>query len=157
MLLQARKKNIPSTGTGLRVLGDAQKMPLPDNSFSGVLCGYGMRNLPDVSQGLRECFRILAPGGVLMVAEFFRPTTWLEKVFYHGLAPLFIPALGAIAAGDKAAYVYLVESVKRFLTPQEFAQRASEVGFLHPKIFSLDGGITYLIRVEKPLSSSGVF
>ncbi len=150
MLRQAAKKNIPETGRGLRVQGNAQRLPLPDQAFAGVLCGFGMRNLSELDAGLKECFRILEPGGVLMVAEFFRPTTWIEKAFYHGLAPLFIPALGSLAAGDKDAYVYLVESVKRFLTPKEFSAAGDAAGFRTSRILRLDGGIAHLIRLVKP-------
>lgn len=133
---------------------DALKTPFSENAFNVILNGFGMRNLSDVSQGLDEVKRILKPGAYFITLEFFAPSNWFTRFFYYGLAPLFIPLVGAFFSGKKEAYEYLVNSVRRFLTVDEYVQLAEKKGFEVEKVKACDFGIAYRVLMRKKESLS---
>jgi len=143
----SRSKNKKTSAHPVQL--DAMQMPFRDETFDVILNGFGMRNLPDAESGLKESLRVLAPGGYLMILEFFSPTNFFNTFFYRKLAPLFIPVVGALFSGKRSAYEYLVESVVRFLTVEEFAQLAKKTGFdvVHAK--PCDFGIAYRVLLRK--------
>lgn len=128
---------------------DAMQMPFRDATFDVILNGFGMRNLPDAENGLKESFRVLAPGGYLMVLEFFSPKNFFNTFFYKKLAPLFIPIVGAFFSGKRSAYEYLVRSIIRFLPVTDFARLAEKVGFEVVHVKSCDFGIAYRVLLRK--------
>lgn len=128
---------------------DAMQLPLPNNVSDVVLNGFGMRNLPDARRGLEEVHRVLRPGGVFVTLEFFRPTNLFTRFFYGVLAPLSIPLVGFLFSGRAGAYDYLVRSIRRFLSVNEYAEIARSVGFHVRKIRACDGGIAYMVLLEK--------
>ncbi len=128
---------------------DAMQMPFRDATFDVILNGFGMRNLPDAENGLKESFRVLAPGGYLMVLEFFSPKNFFNTFFYKKLAPLFIPIIGAFFSGKRSAYEYLVRSIIRFLPVTDFAHLAEKVGFEVVHVKSCDFGIAYRVLLQK--------
>ncbi len=128
---------------------DAMQMPFRDATFDVILNGFGMRNLPDAENGLKESFRVLAPGGYLMVLEFFSPKNFFNTFFYKKLAPLFIPIVGAFFSGKRSAYEYLVRSIIRFLPVTDFAHLAEKVGFEVVHVKSCDFGIAYRVLLQK--------
>lgn len=145
MLKYSKPKNLSAVPVQL----DAMQMPFRENSFDVILNGFGMRNLPDAERGLRESCRVLAPGGYLMVLEFFSPRNRFNQFFYHRLAPLFIPLLGAIFSGKKSAYDYLVNSIIRFLPVDDFVGLATRCGFDLVSVKSCDFGIAYRVLLRK--------
>jgi demethylmenaquinone methyltransferase/2-methoxy-6-polyprenyl-1,4-benzoquinol methylase len=128
---------------------DALQIPCRDSSFDLVLCGFGMRNLDRLDAGLAEVARVLKPGGRLVVLEFFKPQNVWTKFFYGVLAPLFIPIAGALFSGRREAYEYLVRSVRKFSTVDEFVRIASAQGLQKQLCQALDGGVAHLVVVEK--------
>jgi demethylmenaquinone methyltransferase / 2-methoxy-6-polyprenyl-1,4-benzoquinol methylase len=144
------ERALPKGGALLPVQLDALRLPLPDACADVALNGFGMRNLPDVRQGLVEVFRTLRPGGVFMTLEFFRPTNPFTRFFYGVLAPLSIPLVGFIFS-KADAYDYLVRSIRKFLSVQEYAALARQTGFVVKDIKACDGGIAYRVLLEKSL------
>jgi len=128
---------------------DALCIPSSDASFDLVLCGFGMRNLDRLDVGLAEVARVLKLGGRLVVLEFFRPQNMWTRFFYGVLAPLFIPIAGALFSGRREAYEYLVRSVRQFASTDEFIRIASAQGLQIKQCQALDGGVAYLVMVEK--------
>lgn len=140
---------IPKKISAAPVQLDAMRMPFRDATFDVVLNGFGMRNLLDAEAGLKESFRVLAPGGYLMVLEFFSPRNPFNTFFYKKLAPLFIPVVGAFFSGKRSAYEYLVRSVVRFLSVDEFAELAKKTGFEVVHVKACDFGIAYRVLLRK--------
>lgn len=145
MLSHSRNKKI----TAIPVQLDAMQMPFWDATFDVILNGFGMRNLPDAENGLKESFRVLAPGGYLMILEFFSPRNFFNTFFYKKLAPLFIPVVGAFFSGKRSAYEYLVRSVIRFLPVAEFTRLAEKAGFEVVHVKPCDFGIAYRVLLRK--------
>ena len=128
---------------------NALGLPFPKEMFDVVLNGFGMRNVANTRKGLQETYRVLKPGGCFVTLEFFAPDGLFNRFFYKGLAPLFIPAVGAFFSGKKDAYEYLVRSIQRFLKVKEYATLAEECGFEVLKLESCDFGIAYRLLLRK--------
>lgn len=119
--------------TGLPASGaDALRLPFRDRTFDAVAVTFGLRNLDDWREGLAEIARVLRPGGRLGVLEFFRAESAGSRAV-HGLYDrLALPVLGRLLSPDPQAYRYLVESMERFASLDEFLGGARESG-LDPK------------------------
>jgi len=125
MLEQARERG----GDRLEYLhADAEALPLEDKSAAAITLAFGLRNMTDPAGALRECARILAPGGSLVLLEFSRPAAWFAP-FYGLHSRWVIPALGALVARDKGAYTYLVESIRRFPAAGDITRELEGAGF----------------------------
>ena len=145
-MLKIAKQKAPSHAC---IQLDALQLPMGDGTFDLVLCGFGMRNLDSLSAGLAEVTRVLKPNGRLVVLEFFRPQNPWTKFFYGVLGPVFIPIAGAVFSGRREAYEYLVRSVKRFVTPDEFFVQGLAQGLEKELCVALDGGIAHLLILTK--------
>jgi ubiquinone/menaquinone biosynthesis methyltransferase len=126
MLLAGRTKLI---GQARTVACDALRLPFASGAFAAVTCGFGMRNLADPEQGLREAQRVLAPGGALVVLEFFRPVRLATRVFHACYGRGLLPLVGRLVSGDAQAYRYLSRSMRGFLTRGEFEAALTRAGF----------------------------
>ena len=144
MLMEAGRK-LERKSRPMRLLeADALHVPAPEASFDLITIAWGFRNLADYDAGLRECARLLAPGGCLAILEFSQPTVPL-------LAPLFgfyfrhvLPRIGNAISGSGGAYSYLQNSVDKFLTPEQLSSAAREAGFQRVEALPLTGGISVL-------------
>jgi ubiquinone/menaquinone biosynthesis methyltransferase len=145
MLLAGRDK-VPD---GANVVGDAMRLPLRAAGFAGFICGFGMRNLSDPRAGLREAHRVLAPGGVCVVLEFFRPTNVATQLFHAVYARLILPLVGRLVSGDGEAYGYLARSMQGFLTRVEFEAALRDAGFREVAGWDLSLGIASIVRGVK--------
>jgi demethylmenaquinone methyltransferase/2-methoxy-6-polyprenyl-1,4-benzoquinol methylase len=119
---------------------DALELPYEDGSFDAVTVGFGVRNLADLDRGLAEMARVLRPGGRLVILEITQPRRPPLSIFYSLWFDRIVPRLGAIA-GDRAAYTYLPESVKRFPPPEGLAAQMEHAGLEGIRYTILAGGI----------------
>ena len=111
------------------VVGDAMALPFPDRSFDAYTISFGIRNVTRIGNALAEAFRVLRPGGRLMVLEFSQlPVPGLQWL-YDRYSFNVIPALGQAVTGDRDSYQYLVESIRKFPDQETFAQMIRDAGF----------------------------
>lgn len=131
------------------VSGDAEQLPLPAARFDAALVSFGIRNVGDALQALRELARVLRPGAPLVVLEFALPPGPLGALyrFYFGR---LLPLVGGFVSGDPGAYSYLPASVARFPTPEAFGALMEQAGFGRVTRRRLTGGIAYIHRGEAP-------
>lgn len=129
--------------------GSAQDMPYADASFDAVTCAYGVRNFADMDEGLREMFRVLRPGGELMILEFSYPTNPLIRWSYDLYFTHILPFIGNLFSRDKGAYSYLNRSVKNFPYGEAFAEHLRAAGFTGITITPLTFGITTIYHAIK--------
>jgi demethylmenaquinone methyltransferase/2-methoxy-6-polyprenyl-1,4-benzoquinol methylase len=124
--------------------GNAEALPFADRSFDAATIAFGIRNVPRIDRALAEAHRVLKIGGKFVCLEF-------SSIDVPGLDRLYdfysfnvIPALGRMVAGDAESYRYLVESIRRFPAPQDFAAMLRTAGFARVAFQSLSGGIVAL-------------
>lgn len=137
------------------ISGDAQQIPLPDNSFEVVTVGYGLRNLANWETGLREMARVARPGGRLLVLEFGKPDNAVWRWLYFSYLKLFVPALGWICCGSGAAYAYILESLKHYPAQRGVADKMRELGMSNVEIVNLFGGVMSINYGEKAVVPPG--
>ncbi|HEY2733609.1 MAG TPA: ubiquinone/menaquinone biosynthesis methyltransferase, partial [Polyangiales bacterium] len=145
MLLAGRGK-VPNA---ISLVGDAMQLPAASNKFAGFICGFGMRNLSDPAAGLREAARVLAPSGVCVVLEFFRPERLLTRLFHAAYGRLLLPLVGRLISGDGEAYSYLSRSMQGFLSRPEFEAAMRDAGFRDVEGVDLLFGIASVVRGVK--------
>lgn len=126
------------------VAGDAMSLPFHDNSFDVYTISFGIRNVTVPQQALNEAFRVLRPGGRLMVLEFSQlPNEGLQKL-YDLYSFNVIPRMGQMIAGDRDSYQYLVESIRNFPDQDTFLAMVRQAGFENAKYRNLSMGIAAL-------------
>jgi demethylmenaquinone methyltransferase/2-methoxy-6-polyprenyl-1,4-benzoquinol methylase len=126
------------------VRADAEQLPLADRSFDLYTIGFGLRNVTRIDAALAEARRVLRPGGRFLCLEFTPEITPLLQPLYDLYSFQIVPLLGQIVAGDRDAYVYLVESIRRFPRQSELAEMIEGAGFDRVKFRNLTGGMAAL-------------
>ena len=126
------------------VVGDAMALPFPDNSFDVYTISFGIRNVTRPQDALAEAFRVLRPGGRLMVLEFSQIPNDLMQKAYDLYSFNIIPRLGEAIAGDRDSYQYLVESIRRFPDQGTFLQMIKDARFENASYRNLSLGIAAL-------------
>jgi demethylmenaquinone methyltransferase/2-methoxy-6-polyprenyl-1,4-benzoquinol methylase len=123
------------------VCGNAETLPFPDMSFDAYTIAFGLRNVTHIDQALAEGRRVLKPGGRLICLEFSKVLAPMLDKLYDAYSFQVLPWLGGLVAGDRDAYRYLAESIRRFPDQQALAARMTAVGFEQVKVRNLSGGI----------------
>ncbi len=146
MLNQGRDRLMDQGLTGMIqwVVGDGQSLPVADASIDLVTMAFGLRNITDKIQALKEAFRVLKTGGRFLCLEFSQPNhPWLKRA-YDLYSFTALPTLGKIIAGEAAAYRYLAESIRMFPTPDHLANMMRQAGFRHVYHRLFSGGVVAL-------------
>jgi demethylmenaquinone methyltransferase/2-methoxy-6-polyprenyl-1,4-benzoquinol methylase len=126
------------------VVGDAMALPFEDNSFDVYTISFGIRNVTRIPDALSEAYRVLKPGGRLMVLEFSQlPNAAMQKA-YDLYSFNVIPVMGQIIANDRDSYQYLVESIRKFPDQDSFAAMIRAAGFGQVKYRNLTMGVAAL-------------
>lgn len=128
---------------------DALDLPLDNNSFDTVICGYGFRNLADKPKGLAEIHRVLKIGGRVLILDFFRPTNPISSLFHHTYGTVVLPLLGKWISKHPDAYTYLKNSIQDFYSLSEGTNAIRRAGFVVKTARHLAGGISSFIIGEK--------
>lgn len=136
---KVRKGNLDGKITLQR--GDAEKLPFSDRQFQAAMVAFGVRNFEDLAAGLSEIYRILKPGGKLVVLEFSRPTVFPVKQAYAFYSRFILPAVGRLISGDSGAYTYLPESINVFPEGEDFLNWMREAGYTGLRAHRLTFGI----------------
>lgn len=149
MLQLAQKKTGSSGGFDL-LEADALKLPFHDMAFDAVVCGFGVRNLDSLEQGLREIARMLKPGGRVAILEFFKPTGFFNRLAHAFYVGTIVPMRGGAISGNKQAYDYLQKTAKNFASLEEFRQLLEKCGFKNITVESKTMGVAVsLVGVRK--------
>ena len=151
-MLEIASKKITSSETREIPLleADAMSLPLDNDAFDAVTIAFGLRNLPNVENGLAELFRILKPGGKLAVLEFSQPVIPGVRQAFNFYFNAILPRIGGLVSGSRCAYEYLPDSVRGFPPQAELAEVMKRTGFLNVRYRNLTGGIAALHVGEKP-------
>lgn len=140
----------PLAGWIRAVCGDAESLPFAGETFYGATMAFGLRNLSRPEKGLLEAFRVLKPGGKLVILEFSRPRTPLFAPLYRLYLRYYMPLLGGLLTGDREAYHYLARSIYEFAVPEVVLSWLSEAGFREPKAYPLTFGVVTIYTGIKP-------
>lgn len=136
--------------------GDAEQLPFREGSFDLVIAAFGVRNFGHIPTGLAEAWRVLRPGGELLVLDFSEPATPLFRQLYRFYFTRVLPLVGGLISGDRQAYAYLPESVGQFPQGPAFVDLLAQAGFADNAHTSLTLGICALYQGFKPIDENQV-
>ncbi|MFT5088388.1 MAG: demethylmenaquinone methyltransferase/2-methoxy-6-polyprenyl-1,4-benzoquinol methylase [Candidatus Latescibacterota bacterium] len=132
--------------------GDAEYLPFRDGSFDVVMGAFGVRNFGHIPSGLAEAYRVLKPGGEILVLDFCEPAVPIFKQLYLFYFHKVLPLVGGIISGERQAYAYLPRSVGDFPQGEAFVRLLDEAGFVESEATPLTMGICSIYQGLKPLS-----
>ena len=135
-----------SSGNISFCVADAEQLPFPDNSFDCVTIGFGLRNVTDKSAALAAMYRVLKPGGQLLVLEFSHPVAPGLAPIYNAYSFKMLPAMGQLVAGDGDSYRYLAESIRMHPDQETLKNMMVDCGYENCSYHNLSGGIVALHR-----------
>jgi len=125
---------------------NAECLPFADNTFDCITIAFGLRNVTDKQKALESMFRVLKPGGRLLVLEFSKPVfPWLSKI-YDQYSFSLLPKIGKWITGDEDSYQYLAESIRMHPGQDELMKMFADAGFADNEYHNLTGGIVALHR-----------
>jgi demethylmenaquinone methyltransferase / 2-methoxy-6-polyprenyl-1,4-benzoquinol methylase len=123
---------------------DAERLPVADRTFDLYTVGFGLRNVTRIDAALAEARRVLKPGGRFLCLEFTPEITPLLQPLYDLYSFQIVPLLGQVVTGERDAYAYLVESIRRFPRQSELAEMIAGAGLEQVKFRNLTGGVAAL-------------
>ena len=120
---------------------NAEKLSFADDSFDAYTIAFGIRNVTDIPSALKDAHRVLKRGGRFYCLEFSTSEWPGFGKLYERYSDAVIPRIGKAVAGDEESYRYLVESIRRFPTPERFRAMITEAGFTQAKVEPMLGGL----------------
>ncbi len=131
------------------VLGDGENLPFEENTFDAVTVAFGVRNFENLEKGLKDIYRVLKPGGQLVVLEFSQPQKTPFKQFYNFYFKNILPGIGKLVSKDSRAYTYLPESVAAFPFGDAFLAVLKTCGYTQGKAQTVTFGIASIYNAKK--------
>ena len=131
------------------VQANAEELPFPDDFFDCITISFGLRNETDKDKALRSMFRVLKPGGRLLVLEFSKPIIEPLSKIYDAYSFHLLPKMGELIANDAESYRYLAESIRMHPDQETLKSMMEEAGFEQANYYNLTGGIVALHRGYK--------
>lgn len=128
------------------VQANAESLPFPDNYFDCITIAFGLRNVTEKANALKSMYRIVKPGGRVLVLEFSKPVSPLLSKVYDLYSFNILPKIGKLVANDSESYQYLAESIRMHPDQQTLKEMMSEAGFEQTDYHNLTGGIVALHR-----------
>jgi demethylmenaquinone methyltransferase/2-methoxy-6-polyprenyl-1,4-benzoquinol methylase len=149
-MMAVGREKIQKAGVSAELLvADCEDLPYADNTFDGISVGFGVRNFEHLELGLSQMYRVLAPGGKLVILELSVPSNafirWCYKLYFLKI----LPAIGGMISGDRGAYEYLPASVLRFPAPEKFISMLKSAGFATVEHTPLTLGICRMYVAKK--------
>jgi demethylmenaquinone methyltransferase/2-methoxy-6-polyprenyl-1,4-benzoquinol methylase len=152
MLTRARSR-LPTSNTGpgptVFIEGDMLALPFPSGGFTVVTTGYGLRNVPDLAQSIREIHRVLVPGGRFLSLDFNRPSNALARGAYHLYLTLVGAALGFALHGDPDTYRYIPESIRSYPGAAVVGRMLEDAGFHDVRVIRVLFGLMAIHAARK--------
>lgn len=151
MLGEGRKRLVDAGAVGNvdYVQADAEQLPFPDHTFHCVTIGFGLRNVTRKERALAALYRVLQPGGRVVILEFSHPVAPGLQPVYDLYSFTVLPALGQLVARDAASYRYLAESIRMHPNQETLLEMMQAAGFERCQYFNLSGGIVAVHRGYK--------
>ncbi len=144
MLEQAQRKQARRGARIVLVECDGLQLPFPDASLDLAAIAFGFRNFANYRAGLAELRRVIKPGGMLAILEFSTPPNPVFRALYRFYSGTLLPALGGWISGDRGAYKYLPESVRKFPGAEKLAAEMEAAGFTRVRFRRMTFGIVAL-------------
>ena len=129
--------------------GDSEQLRFEDQTFDAVTVAFGVRNFEHLEKGLAEMYRVLRPGGRVVILEFSKPQSFPFKQLYNGYFKYVLPLIGRLTSRDIRAYTYLFESVQVFPEGNDFLHILSKTGYQNPTCERLTLGICSIYTATK--------
>ncbi|CAH9017207.1 bifunctional demethylmenaquinone methyltransferase/2-methoxy-6-polyprenyl-1,4-benzoquinol methylase UbiE [Candidatus Nitrosacidococcus sp. I8] len=150
MLANGRKRliNLGKIGNLSYTQANAESLPFPNNYFDRITIAFGLRNVTNKLAALQSMYRVLKPGGQLLILEFSKPTPWVTPI-YDKYSFWILPQLGKFITGDADSYRYLVESIRKHPDQNTLKELMYSVGFDHCTFYNLSQGIVALHKGYK--------
>jgi demethylmenaquinone methyltransferase/2-methoxy-6-polyprenyl-1,4-benzoquinol methylase len=149
MLAIARKKGEAMHAEIPFIEGDAMNLSFADDAFDAVTIAFGLRNLSNFRDGLAELWRVLKPGGSLIVLEFSSPVVPGFRQLFRFYFNSVLPRVGGAVSGSRGAYDYLPDSVSKFPDQNKLAEMMKDIGFSNVEYKNLTGGIAAIHAATK--------
>ena len=140
-MLEMGKEKLKSLTNVKWYLNSAEKLPFKKNTFDFYTISYGIRNVTNINQCLREAYRVLRPGGRFFCLEFSKVENEILNLLYQKYSKL-IPLIGKIVAGSEEPYEYLISSIDKFYNQNELADLLEKNKFSNVKFRNLSNGIS---------------
>lgn len=128
-MLDTGRSKLPPGAPVTITAADARELPLAAQSVDGIICGFGLRNVPELHRAVAECARVLRPGGRLVVLDFFQPEGAVARALQETYNRAVVPTVGGLVTGFREAYAYLTTSIDAFQTRAEFEAMLARFGF----------------------------
>ena len=148
MLMEGQKKLINHGVITPAITCDAEALPFPNNFFDCVTLGFGLRNMTNIDIALKEIYRVLAPGGKIIILEFSHVHKHLKKA-YDFFSFNLIPKLGKVFAKDESSYQYLVESIRMHPNQEALKSIMEAEAFENVSFINISGGIVAIHKGYK--------